>query len=541
MMDYLITCTAISLSALLASILLKNAPARISFYLLVFALCSWLIPWQLVPDTLSDKVQLDSWFELTAIDLQSPVITAQQVSNARQTLQTQAPWYHQLTWGQLFAVTFVGLLLIGAGLFLLRLQSYLATIQRLNNKVIQGADPSSLGQGYRVKVTQLHTPAIATGLFQPTIWIDSQLLQRPELDSVLLHEATHIRQGDIRWLWLICLTESLFWWNPLCRLLADQTRKLLELSCDESCYRQLQQKYQFDLASLLLKPLAGSSKQSLAGSPILNIVNDKDFNLLRVKLLNKEKVMKLKHLVILMAAVSVSSIAAVQISDNKAGAAVTNTAQYAELSEAFKTQQALLLKAAAKAKSADPAELKQVVANIQAWQNNRTELAAREEQRMKLGAFTLLAHVQHKLGQYQELMTTFEAWYPAGTEVPFFLRNFTANTYLQLKSPDLALQELATLQQEIGDQIRPGSLYLQALAYTEKADYTNALKTLSHKNLVDDQSSNLLRYYIYSQQNDVVQRDQIKATLPKGLASQPATMPKAGLPGSPLLQLLPAV
>ena len=41
MMDYFITCTAISIFVWLAVILLKNAPAKISFYLMMFALVSW--------------------------------------------------------------------------------------------------------------------------------------------------------------------------------------------------------------------------------------------------------------------------------------------------------------------------------------------------------------------------------------------------------------------------------------------------------------------------------------------------------------------
>ena len=253
--------------------------------------------------------------------------------------------------------------------------------------------------------------------------------------------------------------------------------------------------------------------------------------------------MKIKHLVILMAAVSVSAVAAAQFSETKAVDPVSQTAPSAKnrnLSEAFKTQQASLLQAAAKAKSEDPAELKQVAANIDAWQNNRTELTWREEQTIKLQAFTLLAHVKHKLGQFQDVITTFEAWYPVGSDVPYFLRNFTANTYLKLNNPDLALKELAILQQAIGEDIRPGSLYMLALAYTEKANYTAALKTLSHPNALDNQSTKLLKYYIYSQQNDVVQRDLVKATLPAEFASKPATMPEAWLLSSPLLQLLPA-
>ena len=536
MMDYFITCTAISICVWCASILLKNAPAKISFYLLMFALVSWFVPWQLIPDTVTAKVQVDSWFDLAPIDLQSPVLSTPTAQSLGQAKPASMLWSLQLSWAQLFGSLFV----VGAAVFLRRLYQYFNAINSLNINVIKEHCPASNTQAYPVKVTQLHTPAIATGLFRPTIWIDAQLLQRSELDSVLLHESTHIRQGDILWLWLICLTESLFWWNPLCRMLARKARQLLELRCDESCFNQLKQQYQMDLASLLLKPLAGSSTQSLAGAPVLNIVNNKDFNMLRVKMLNKEKVMKLKHLVILMAAVSISAVAAAQFSETKAAAQVAPSARTANLSNAFQTQQASLLQAAAKAKSDDPADLQQVVANINAWHRDRTTLTWGEEQRMVLNAFTLLAHVQHKLGQHQEVISAFESWYPAGSKVPYFLRNITANTYLKLNQPELALKELAILQQEIGHDIRPGSLYMLALAHAKNADYAAASQVLTHPNIIEDSYTQALQYYIYSQQNDVARRDLVKAKLPKDIASKPATLPKPGMPGSPLLALLSA-
>lgn len=539
MMDYLITCTTISLSLWLATLFLKNAPARISFYLVMLALLSWFIPWQLIPDAFAAKVQLDEWIDFAPLSLQNQLVHTQAETTLSQLHAVQISWLQHFSWWQLLAATFI----VGSLLFLFRFCRYQLTIKWLNKGVIHCENLTSAVQPFPVKVTQLNTPAIATGLLNPTIWVDSELLQRPELDSVLLHEATHIRQGDIVWLWLICLAESLFWWNPLCRQLTDKARQLLELSCDEKCFKQLQQKYQLDLASLLLNPLAGSSKQSLAGMPVLNIVSSKDFNMVRVKMLNKEKVMKIKHLVILMAAVSVSAVTAAQISEGKTADPVKQAEQSASkvnLSEAFKTQQALLLKAAAKAKSTNPIDLKQVVANIEAWKNNRTELTWREEARMKLNAFTLLAHVQHKLGQYQDVLTTFEAWYPAGSEVPFFLRNFTASTYLKLNKPDLALKELAILQKTIGDDIRPGSLYMMALAHTAKADYAEAIKVLSHPNVLVTQSTKMLQYYIYSQQHDVITRDLVKASLPKDIASKPATLPQVGVPGAPLLQMISA-
>ena len=46
MTDYLLTCTLISLCILLTVKGLKNAPARLNFYILMTALVCWFVPWQ---------------------------------------------------------------------------------------------------------------------------------------------------------------------------------------------------------------------------------------------------------------------------------------------------------------------------------------------------------------------------------------------------------------------------------------------------------------------------------------------------------------
>jgi len=48
MMDYLLTNLLISICVLLTVQRLKNAPAALSFYLLIIALFCWLVPWHTV-------------------------------------------------------------------------------------------------------------------------------------------------------------------------------------------------------------------------------------------------------------------------------------------------------------------------------------------------------------------------------------------------------------------------------------------------------------------------------------------------------------
>lgn len=530
MLDYLITCVAISLSALAAVWGLQQAPARVGFYLLMMALLSWFVPWQWMPDTALPEESVEAWLLLDSVNLQTPLLAPTVTVTASSPAQNY--WFQQLTWGHLAAA----LLITGLVLFAWRLFNYLLLINRLERSAMQENQRDADGIRYPIKVTKLFTPAIATGIFKPTIWVDSQLLQRDELPSVLLHEATHIKQGDLLWIWLICLAESLFWWNPFSRLLAVKARQKLELSCDERCYSKLKQQYQLDLASLLLKPLTAPSPSPNYCAQVLNMVNNKDFNVQRVRMLNKEKVMKMKHLAVVIAALSISAVAATAIAASESTVVPDKVAANpASFSAAFDDQQSALLKAALNAKSTQPAELTQVVANINAWQKNRMPLIGREEAMLKLQAFSLLAHVQHRLGLYQDVISDFAAWYPEGSKVPYFLRNITAMSYLQLKQPDQALNELAILQSEIGNDIRPGSVQLLAKVYIQKGDYAQALAALNHPVVQDHTITNMLKYYIYTQQNDEVQVAKIKAQLPQAIANKPAELPDIGVPGSPLL------
>lgn len=57
-------------------------------------------------------------------------------------------------------------------------------------------------------------------------------LSKSELNHVLLHELTHIKHGDIIINYLICVVQTLFWYNPLVWLALRQMRRDREAYCD---------------------------------------------------------------------------------------------------------------------------------------------------------------------------------------------------------------------------------------------------------------------------------------------------------------------
>lgn len=533
MVDYVVTCAVINVLVLLAVQGLKQAPARYSVWVLQLALLSWLVPWHVLPALHANPTWL---LDAGDIKFSDPIIVSVPVAipaAARDSLLVDWQVWH------LAALV----LSIGALLFCHRLYQY----QRFIHGLKSNAHPYHHTAPYTVFLADLASPAIATGLFKPVIWLDRRMIERQELASVLMHEITHVRQGDLRWLWLLCLIECLFWWNPLCWLLGKTLRQQLELRCDEICAAMNPHHYQRDLASLLLcplqtippsteqKPLHSGSQvrtQSAQHAPILHVAHHERFTMIRVKLLNKEKVMKKNHLVLLASLLSISAVASTQIGQS---APMTEPSSASRFSPVAQAQMAELKDFAKRSIKADDAELARIVDELMAWQQQHLPSVNKENGALQLQAFTLLANIQHRREQYQALMDSFQRWYPQEQQVPYFLRNITASTYLKMQQPELALQQLQILEREIGDGIKPGSLQLLARVYIEQGDYQQALATLAHPNADQSTYSKMMKYFIYSQLQDTAQLAQIKAQLPAELANAPAALPSIGLPLSPLL------
>jgi beta-lactamase regulating signal transducer with metallopeptidase domain len=62
-----------------------------------------------------------------------------------------------------------------------------------------------------------------------------QTMERPDdrLDAILLHEAAHLRAGDVTKNRLLALFTALFWFHPVARLLVREIREAIEQRCDD--------------------------------------------------------------------------------------------------------------------------------------------------------------------------------------------------------------------------------------------------------------------------------------------------------------------
>jgi len=535
MTDYLLTCALISASALAATYYLENAPARLSFYVLITALLSWFVPWH----TLSQlNVFSDSpgyVLDISKLNLQLeslyPLSKEPSITNPNEL----EPLYSDLL--PAASTVLVWLCFIGMGAFFLRLVIYYKLLKNLKAHSTLSNHFDYISTDYPIRLTKLDGPAIATGLFKPVIWLDYSMIKRDEAESVLVHELTHLKQGDTHWTWLISMVESIFWWNPLCLKLAKQARQQLELRCDELCQRQLNNKYQLDLASLLLSQQKPDNNKRLFTPPLLSISHSSSFNIRRIKTLNKEKTMKSKYLLIATAAMSFSALAATQIVYGKSSKVQNskNTEQVVK-SELYNQQLNTLLSRVQGAKSEQSAELQGAANNILDWYQNRSPLPANEELEIKILSFTLINHIYHKLGQYQDSLNAYEKWYGQDDAAPYFLKNPLASTYMELGRHELAIQELESLSAILNGNLQPGSRISLARAYIEVSNYDKAMSLLSDSGVGDNTYANILKYYVYNKQNNHQKADELKAKIPDAYAVTPAMLPGIGIPGSPLLK-----
>ncbi len=101
-------------------------------------------------------------------------------------------------------------------------------------KLLGEAEPFHMGKA-NVLVTDLPVSPCSFGLFSPRILIPRALtdeLTDKELETIIIHENTHIRFGH---LWIFSIWEifsSLFWMNPLLRFSFRYLRADMEEICD---------------------------------------------------------------------------------------------------------------------------------------------------------------------------------------------------------------------------------------------------------------------------------------------------------------------
>ncbi len=107
--------------------------------------------------------------------------------------------------------------------------------QRLQTWLQQKAVLSGQSRIPELRVHPNLQSAMLLGLRQPAIMLPSSYLSlcsEPELDYILLHEATHWQQQDLQAFVLEQMLGCLLWWSPFWRVFSKELERWRELRCD---------------------------------------------------------------------------------------------------------------------------------------------------------------------------------------------------------------------------------------------------------------------------------------------------------------------
>ncbi len=98
------------------------------------------------------------------------------------------------------------------------------------------------------------------GFFHPCIILPSEEIQDIDLQNTIHHELIHFIHKDMFYKWLVQLTICIHWFNPFVYLIARETGRLCELSCDEEVIKKLDEKGKREYGNTLLN-MANTEKK----------------------------------------------------------------------------------------------------------------------------------------------------------------------------------------------------------------------------------------------------------------------------------------
>jgi len=121
---------------------------------------------------------------------------------------------------------------------------FLRHLQQANKPVTptERSQLDSLLHGQK-NVTMVRNPFVSTpmliGIRKPCIIIPDLNFADKQLESILLHEISHLKRFDIGVKWLTMVATSIHWFNPMMYFIKKEINHACELACDETVIKNL--------------------------------------------------------------------------------------------------------------------------------------------------------------------------------------------------------------------------------------------------------------------------------------------------------------
>jgi len=91
----------------------------------------------------------------------------------------------------------------------------------------------------RLIISSYAATPMLIGIFRPIIVLPNREYTPEQLQSIFLHELTHMRRFDVAIKWLSLLACAAHWFNPLIWVTRREIDRICELSCDEAVIRSM--------------------------------------------------------------------------------------------------------------------------------------------------------------------------------------------------------------------------------------------------------------------------------------------------------------
>ncbi len=181
------------------------------------------------------------WIADMAFDKPVNFPLVQQMGEGQGILQTTARFPNVATvlfiFWQSGVILFLGFHMIGYVLYVQKLKKYSINVDKQEMELLN--ELSGYKSTPRLYKNSIVSIPILIGVFCPKIILPYKKYEDTKLQSILLHEMTHLRKYDIVIKWLLILVGALHWFNPVTYFVRREIDKACELACDESVIKKL--------------------------------------------------------------------------------------------------------------------------------------------------------------------------------------------------------------------------------------------------------------------------------------------------------------
>lgn len=130
-----------------------------------------------------------------------------------------------------------GFHIVSYGLYVRRLKKY--NVNANQQEITSLKKLSTCKNTPKLYKNPMVTTPILLGLWWPAIILPDKKYEDINLNSILIHEITHMKKHDIAVKWLLIFVGALHWFNPIIYFIHREINTSCELACDESVIKKL--------------------------------------------------------------------------------------------------------------------------------------------------------------------------------------------------------------------------------------------------------------------------------------------------------------